>query len=848
MIYSNSIADRLLGCLLINTDLCINTKYPLDKDEFIPQFHKIMYATLYNLAIRGVKHATIQDIDEFVKPYEAQYNVLKENNFMDYINVIYELADVGNYEYYYNEFRKFSCLREYQKKGFDIKKFYDVDKEEQSQLENLNQYNIDDIINWFEKQQSDVRKKFMLDSNIETMICGDGFDDFLDEVEEEPMIGAGLCSPILNSLYRGWCRGHLILRGSPSSFGKAQPINTIIPTPNGNKRLGDIKIGDYVFDRLGNPTKVLGVFPQGIIDCYKVVFSDGRITYCNDNHIWNIYRDHHLNISKRVNKTLSEIAEKMKKDTISIPVCNKIQYSEKEYNIDPYVIGSLIGNGCCKEKYLSISSNDSKQVDEVARLLNCFYKKNSDKNFTYTFKDVNGNSLKTSDIIGEYNEICCLAKDKRIPNEYKYGSIEQRLHLLQGLFDTDGSITSNTYNISYSTTSYNLALDIREVLNSLGYFCNIHKENRKDKTRNICYVLVITLPNSEKKNLFRLPRKLNIAEEAINKPQKRHYDRLSFKTITKVSPCEMVCIYVDNEEHLYLTNDYIVTHNTTMGISDQNNVSVLRVWSDEKNQYINNPYYQGKGAYIHTEQKMREEIQPRFMANISHIPYHKILDGDFTKEEKERLEEASRITKESKLKLINYPEFTANGLKELIKNLALDGYEYITFDYCWDNFYIGAELKAISGTAVRQDMSLLHLVDTLKLSAEQNNVAIATMIQLNGREKEVKIVDESCLFGSKSVKTKLDNGAIYMYPRQKELKQVDTLIAKWNSLHNPQAFGGRIEPNAVSHCFKTRYGRYGLNVKVWHYVDNSIGKMIDMFATTWDNKPIDIPPMYIERK
>ena len=408
---------------------------------------------------------------------------------MDYINVIYELADVGNYEYYYNEFRKFSCLREYQEKGFDIKKFYDVDKEEQSQLENLNQYNIDDIINWFEKQQSDVRKKFMLDNNIETMICGDGFDDFLDE-----------------------------------------------------------------------------------------------------------------------------------------------------------------------------------------------------------------------------------------------------------------------------------------------------------------------------------------------------------------------CIYVDNEEHLYLTNDYIVTHNTTMGISDQNNVSVLRVWSDEKNQYINNPYYQGKGAYIHTEQKMREEIQPRFMANISHIPYHKILDGDFTKEEKERLEEASRITKESKLKLINYPEFTANGLKELIKNLALDGYEYITFDYCWDNFYIGAELKAISGTAVRQDMSLLHLVDTLKLSAEQNNVAIATMIQLNGREKEVGIVDESCLFGSKSVKTKLDNGAIYMYPRQKELKQVDTLIAKWNSLHNPQAFGGRIEPNAVSHCFKTRYGRYGLNVKVWHYVDNSIGKMIDMFATTWDNKPIDIPPMYIERK
>ena len=145
-------------------------------------------------------------------------------------------------------------------------------------------------------------------------------------------------------------------------------------------------------------------------------------------------------------------------------------------------------------------------------------------------------------------------------------------------------------------------------------------------------------------------------------------------------------------------------------------------------------------------------------------------------------------------------------------------------------------------------MSLLHLVDTLKMSAEQFDVAVATMIQLNGREKEVDIVDESCLFGSKSVKTKLDNGSIYMYPRQKELKQVESLIAKWNNKYNKQAFGGTIIPNAVSHCFKTRYGRFGQNIKVWHYVDNSIGKMIDMFATTWDNKPIDIPPLYIERK
>ena len=507
MIGNRTVNDRLLGCYLQRPELTLDSKYPLDKDEWTILFQKILYATIYNLALNGCKSVSIMDIDEFVRPFISEYNVLQDNNFEDYITTVIELTDVDNFEYYYTEFRKFSCLNAYKEKGFDIKKFYDEDKSEESQLENLNQYSIEDIVNWFEKQQSDVRKQFFLNDKIEVMTCGDGFDELLDELEEEPMIGAGLCSPTLNNLYRGWCRGHLILRGSPSSFGK-----------------------------------------------------------------------------------------------------------------------------------------------------------------------------------------------------------------------------------------------------------------------------------------------------------------------------------------------------TCMGISDQNNVSVLKIWSDEAQDFVDNPYYQGKGAYIHTEQKMREEIQPRFMANISGIPYHKILDGDFTKEEKERLSEAGRIAKESELRIINYPMFTANGLREMIKNLSLDDYEYITFDYCWDNFYIGSELKAISGTAIRQDMSLLHLVDTLKMSAEQFDVAVATMIQLNGREKEVDIVDESCLFGSKSVKTKLDNGSIYMYPRQKELKQVESLIAKWNNKYNKQAFGGTIVPNAVSHCFKTRYGRFGQNVKVWHYVDNSIGKMIDMFATTWDNKPIDIPPLYIERK
>lgn len=91
--------------------------------------------------------------------------------------------------------------------------------------------------------------------------------------------------------------------GAPKT-GKAQPVGTIIPTPEGNKRLGDLRVGDYVFGANGQATKILGIFPQGILDVYEVTFEDGRTTECNDGHLWTTYR---VDNGKKEVKTLREI-------------------------------------------------------------------------------------------------------------------------------------------------------------------------------------------------------------------------------------------------------------------------------------------------------------------------------------------------------------------------------------------------------------------------------------------------------------------------------------------------------------------------------------------------------------
>lgn len=367
--------------------------------------------------------------------------------------------------------------------------------------------------------------------------------------------------------------------------GKAQPIDTIIPTPLGNKKLGDIKVGDFVFDRQGEPTKVLGVYPQGVIDNYKITLEDGRTTYCNGEHIWTYYTSKgNLN-----NKTTLEMIEsglkysgrgcyKFKIPNITKPV---VFHISETLDIDPYVIGCFLGDGCCKERQLTISSADEELVSEISKLIKAEnYCKNSDTNYNWTFllpkekrtyyNNIENTKFITDNFFNSYqSELCCGAEEKRVPFKYKYASIEDRYSLIQGLMDTDGSINSNDnhrYNIRYTSINLTLIKDIQDILYSLGYKSTITTDNREEKyTNKICYSLNINIPNEEKYKIFRLSRKKNIALEAKKYPKRKDYSKIAIVSIEKMpEQKEMVCIYVDNNEHLYLTNDYIVTHNTTL--------------------------------------------------------------------------------------------------------------------------------------------------------------------------------------------------------------------------------------------------------------------------------------------
>lgn len=754
-ICNKSVTDRLLGCLIKQPNLCLDSRYKLTSEEFeyTSKFSAIMFVVINNLASNGTQTITLLDVNAFLEPYEAQYNIYKDNNGDDYISLISSITAEDNFESYYNEFKKLSLLNTYYSNKFDISKFWDFEKSDDKNYEILNQYSIKDIIDSYDAVQESVKLNYS-SSILKQLKCGDGFEDVKELFKETPYFGAVMESPIQTTLYRGWCRGHLLLRSAPSGFGKAQPVDTIIPTPNGNTRIGDIKVGDYVFDRFGKPTKVLGVYPQGVIDNYKITFKDGRTTYCNGEHLWNIYYKQGRSYYKKDMKTITtlEAMDLMynKHRVVNIPMCEAVEYSEKHFDIDPYVIGSLLGNGCLTLPDLTYSSNDLEQVEEVARLLGATPFKRKGDNYNWVFKlperqseVLNGrvvysNYIK-SRILNKYrDDMLVHSHEKRIPREYMYGSIEQRYALLQGLLDTDGSIsTSDRHHVTFSTSSEQLARDVAELVWSLGYSANpkCYKRHESDARVRIHgeYTVTINMPNKDKYKVFRLSRKVERAMLAYNdeRQQRRHYDRISMKSIERCGTSEMVCLYVENEEHLFLTNDYLVTHNTILSVGELCNVCATKIYDYKKEAFVPNPNYQGCGGlFINTEMDLDTELVPMFVAYVSGVSRGSIMDGKYDYGEEARVDKAIEILHDSNIYLVDDPKFTLNSLENTIKDHVLNhNVGYVVMDYLQDNGIIGKEMHK-THEVIARDTIILNMAEELKTWARMYNVGIYTSTQL----------------------------------------------------------------------------------------------------------------------
>lgn len=366
-----------------------------------------------------------------------------------------------------------------------------------------------------------------------------------------------------------------VLVAAAAGSGKCIPDYCEIPTYNkGLKKVSDIKIGDLLIDRKGSPTKVIGVFPQKEEkEIVKIHFNDGRIAECCEEHLWNIQYKIHKGVKyktvsvKEMIDIVNKKGYKKQKDgyILKIQVNEPVKYYKKDLKIDPYVLGLFLGDGSFRESTLHFYTNDYELVEKIEQKTRwTAYRYKDDKHiYRYQFRRNTGylNPINTSEFLTDYPELVnSISYEKFIPEDYKFSSIEQRYELIQGLMDTDGYVDERG-RCSYTSTSLILIKDMEFILRSLGFIVTIEEDKRDKYTLGICYTLHIQGKIENKKKLFKLSRKL----ERFNNLENSIYlkDNIAITKIEKTGiKTKMTCFLVDNDEHLFLMNDYIVTHNT----------------------------------------------------------------------------------------------------------------------------------------------------------------------------------------------------------------------------------------------------------------------------------------------
>jgi len=355
------------------------------------------------------------------------------------------------------------------------------------------------------------------------------------------------------------------LRGT-KKVGKAQPLYSMVQTPKGEVTIGSLQVGDTVFTVDGSPTKVIGVYPQGIKPIYEVIFSDGSKTRCSDEHLWTVRTRKMKTLGKGFNRTLTlnQIKEDYfaigrdgyKHPKFEIPIADPVEFNSKDVPLDPYLLGLLLGDGCFCQNSLAFSNTENDILEKIEKIVfekyDCGFKRSSQYNCGYTIKKPENeyrNPIRT--ILEELNLLGLKSVEKFIPEIYLYNSFDVRLRILQGLMDTDGYI-SETGGIRYSTKSTQLAKDVKWLVQSLGGLASIHEDLRIGKES---FYLVIRA-----NNFIPVTSKKHIQKFNNHNPNLTRF----ISDISYIGDEECVCIKVDDESELYLTDEFIVTHNSTL--------------------------------------------------------------------------------------------------------------------------------------------------------------------------------------------------------------------------------------------------------------------------------------------
>jgi ATP-dependent Zn protease len=356
----------------------------------------------------------------------------------------------------------------------------------------------------------------------------------------------------------GYVPGGILLHGPPGT-GKGQPVSALVMTPTGPRRMGDLLPGDDVIGSDGRATRITEVHLLGDRDLYRVIFSDDSSLLVTEDHLWQV-------TSRYGGTAIRSTAWLMEKGLVEsdghiryrIPIVRPVDFIKRDLPLHPYLLGALLGDGTFQH-HLGFSGSDRHVISRVRRLLPAGDALSRRSRHDWS---IIGGATKV--VIKELELWDHHSHEKFLPDDYLWSSLEDRIELMRGLMDTDGTIDARSGSTSLHTTSQQLASDFRRLIESLGGTlsrgsvvskkCTHNGEQRRGRP---VHVITFVLPNDI--NPFSLPRKRKLV-----RPRTKYTPLRLMVSIERAGREESRCLRVASDDHLYVTEHFIVTHNTLL--------------------------------------------------------------------------------------------------------------------------------------------------------------------------------------------------------------------------------------------------------------------------------------------
>lgn len=383
----------------------------------------------------------------------------------------------------------------------------------------------------------------------------------------------------------------------PAQTGKCLDVDTPIATPAGWTRMNDLSVGDVVYGPDGRETRV--VFASEVKHgrpCYEVEFAGGATLVADDEHRWGVERYHWaapqwrpevVTTQGMIDRGVVYSASNGRRPRyrFRVRVAQPVQGRAAPLPIDPYLLGLWLGDGITRQAALSAHVDDAPFYESQIAACGMLVDPAKDGPNTVTLRIRGG--------LSEALSTEGLRKNKHIPAAYLRAAVEQRWALLQGLMDTDGTISAEGVSCEFSSARPEIVEGFVELVASLGLkprvaFKGTTWTHRGERRYGSAWR--ITFPVPPGRQPFRLPRKASRV-----KPTQTEVETRAIVAIRPVPSRPVKCIQVDNESHLFLAGRHFVpTHNTVAlvdgwfahcVVNDPGDMAIFQMTQDKAREY-----------------------------------------------------------------------------------------------------------------------------------------------------------------------------------------------------------------------------------------------------------------------